>query len=240
MRFSIKDIDRSKIKISQEGLKLIGCLTMLLDHIDSIFLEGGLLRIIGRLSFPIYCFLIAEGIHHTHNPKKYGLRLLLLAVVSEIPFELAFFNDYTPYRQNVMIILLLGFCAVEGMKKCPGDIWKALWVLACGLVAEQSYADYGIHGVLLIVLFALTRDIPRKEWIQLAGMAVLFYDLGGKTLFTIWFLPVTRQALGVLSMIPISLYSGEKRTRSKAVQWGFYLFYPVHLLALWGIWRLIV
>ena len=75
-----------KFGVSQESLKLIACVTMLIDHIGALFFPYALwLRIIGRISFPIYCFLLAEGVHHTHSPLTYGLRLLLVALIQKYP-----------------------------------------------------------------------------------------------------------------------------------------------------------
>ena len=76
--------------ISQEGLKILACLTMLLDHIGAVFVRGYTLRIIGRIAFPIYCFLLVEGVLHTKNPRRYGLRLGIGLLLSEIPFDLLF------------------------------------------------------------------------------------------------------------------------------------------------------
>ena len=78
--------------LSQEGLKLVACVTMLMDHIGAVLLPQYLfLRYIGRIAFPIYCFLLAEGVHYTNNPKKYCLRLGVGTMLSEIPFDLALF-----------------------------------------------------------------------------------------------------------------------------------------------------
>ena len=82
--------------LPQEGLKLIACITMLIDHIGAVFFPSLiLLRIIGRLSFPIYCFLLAEGAAHTKHAPRYALRLLLCALISELPYDLAFSGKLT-------------------------------------------------------------------------------------------------------------------------------------------------
>lgn len=219
--------------LSQEALKLIACVTMLIDHIGSEFVSGYALRCIGRLSFPIFCFLIAEGSHYTRNPKKYGLRMAVMALVSEIPFELAFFNGVTPYRQNVMITLLLGFCALEVMKKCPNVGLKIMAAVPFALIADLVYCDYGAEGVMIIVLFGLTREMPYKYLLQFLGMLLIFGNMRSAEMFRIGFLSITMQELAALAIVPIALYSGEKITRSKLVQWLFYWFYPVHLLGIW-------
>ena len=88
--------NKVKTGISQEGLKLLACLTMLIDHIGALFFpQFQWMRIIGRLSFPLYCFLLSEGIHYTRNPMKYGLRLLLVAVLTELPYDLLFRGEFT-------------------------------------------------------------------------------------------------------------------------------------------------
>lgn len=214
---------------TQEGLKLIACITMLIDHIGSAFVPVTMLRCVGRLSFPIFAFLIAEGSYHTKNPKKYALRMLFLAVLSEYPFELAFFGGYTPYRQNVMLTLLMGILALEVMKKCPNLLLKALSVIPFALVAEWMKADYGMEGVLVIALFALTRGMRYERLIQFVCMLVIFASMNSSW---IPFGPIQfrMQILGAFAILPICFYSGEKQTHSKAVQWAFNLFYPAHLL----------
>lgn len=220
--------------ISQETLKIIACVTMLIDHIGAAFFPDILvLRCIGRLSFPIYCFLIAEGAHHTRNAKRYGLRLLLLMVLSEIPFEMAFYGRLTIYRQNVMLTLLMGFLTLEIMKKCPHYLLSLLAAVPVVWLTENLRSDYGGEGVMLIVLFGLTRQQPYRHLLNLLGMLLIFGNMPSAELWRSGSLVLTMQTLGALSILPMALYSGEKRTYSRAVQWGFNLFYPVHLLVIW-------
>ena len=101
--------------ISQEGLKLLACLTMLLDHTGAILvaeiLRSGaeygflrqlytLLRTIGRISFPIYCYLLTEGVHYTKNPRRYFLRLLIAALLAELPYDLALRGGFTGFLRK--------------------------------------------------------------------------------------------------------------------------------------------
>lgn len=239
--------------ISQESLKLLACITMLLDHIGAIliltlyrnastaisshaaFLRElyQVLRIVGRLAFPIYCFLLSEGIHHTRNPKQYCLRLLIAAAIAELPYDLALRGGFTWEKQSVMVTLLLGFLALESMKRCPQLLLKLLIPLPFAWLAGKLRCDYGANGIYLMVLFFLTREVRYAPLLQVLGMWFLFSPDHRMALNWLNGVTLTTQEWSVLSVIPIALYSGEKRYRSKGLQWAFYLFYPVHLTVLW-------
>lgn len=240
--------------LSQEGLKWIACVTMLIDHVGAVVVEalftleassGGsyarelltlyeMMRTVGRLAFPIYCFLLTEGAHHTRNPSRYALRLAVAAILSELPYDLAFYGEWTIYHQNVMLTLLLGFCALELMKRCPNIALKLLAAIPFMLLADHLNTDYGGDGVLLIALFALTRELPHR-WLW-HMLAIWFVFSPSHVMMVNWLggITITIQEWAVLAAVPISLYSGEKRSHSKVQQWAFYLFYPVHLLAVYG------
>ena len=243
--------------ISQEGLKLIACFTMLIDHIGyeivypfytgisaasaADMLEVRLLykayllcRCIGRIAFPIFAFLLVEGVHHTRNRKKYALRLAKAALLAEIPYNLIVEGGISCGKQSVMVTLLLGFLAVHYMGKSSSLAWKPVIALPFVVLAEVLRADYGWCGVVLIVLFELSREMYAPNLVRTGGMIVLFHSVSSRIIWLGNFsLPM--QVLGALSMLFIGNYSGRKQTTSKAVQWGFYLFYPVHMLILWAI-----
>lgn len=210
--------------LSQEGLKLIACATMLIDHVGAVFFPQNLwLRVIGRLAFPIYCFLLAEGARYTKNPANYALRLFVGLLLSEIPFDLALYGQISWAHQSVMFTLLLAFLMAQVMKKLP--LWvKALLVIPFAVAAELLHTDYGGLGIVMAAAFLIGRDLPEPLVIQTAGLAI-----ANLAYFTTSFI----QPAAVAAMIPISLYSGKKASRSKLLQWAFYLFYPVHLLVLW-------
>lgn len=212
--------------ISQETLKIIACVTMLIDHIGAVFMPWEYsLRVIGRIAFPIYCFLLAEGAHYTKNPWKYGLRLFIGMLLSEIPFDLALKNGLTWRSQSVMVTLLLGFLAVEAIQFLKYDILKlAVAVVAC-VLAEMLHTDYGGFGVLLIILLSQTRG---RLWLQTILLALVCWMMNSFRL-QIGGYRIPIEIFAVAAMIPIALYSGKKGTANKAIQWAFYLFYPVHL-----------
>lgn len=218
---------REKV-FSQEGLKIMACVTMLIDHIGATLIPNMNLRIIGRLAFPIYCFLLVEGIWHTRDVKKYAGRLAIGALLSEVPFDLLFFGRITWSYQSSMVTLLLGLAAVFwGRQK------KNYWLpfAVCFFVAEFLNTDYGGWGVALICMFAITEEMPHRYWLQLAGMALVFWCMDSYVLtFGSFRIPI--QFFGLPALIPIWLYSGKKLTHNWVAQWMFYLFYPVHLMVL--------
>ena len=220
-----------KKSISQEGLKLIACITMLVDHFGAAVMPAMELRIIGRIAFPIYCFLLAEGIDHTKNPKRYGLRLLAGAALAEIPFDLLFFGQVTLRHQSVMVTLLIGFLMAVWIRK-KGRFCLPLAVAF--FAAELLQADYGGTGVALIALFLYSRKMEKPLLVQAVGMAGLMLLMGSVEV-TIGIVDVPVQMFALLSLIPIGLYTGEKTTGSVWIQRVFYLFYPVHMMILYFI-----
>ena len=243
--------------ISQEMLKLVACLTMLIDHIGYEIIypiyasipvtsigsqqAAGMLhalyllcRSIGRIALPIFAFLLVEGVHHTRDRKRYALRLTTGVLLAEIPYNLMVSGSISCGQQSVMATLLLGFLAVHYMEKCHTPTMKALTVLPFALLAEVFRTDYGWTGVVLIAVFELSRQMYAVNLIRTGAMIVLFHYMPSH-IFWIGSISVPMQVLGAFSMLFISNYDGRKVTKNKAVQWGFYLFYPVHMLALWAI-----
>ena len=220
--------------LSGTALKRIACLSMLVDHLGASLLENGLfrcsaidprlvgldqlLRLVGRLAFPIYCFLLVEGFLHTHDLKKYALRMLGFALISEWPFDWAFFSGVYWGHQNVYFTLLLGLLAMkaldtsqtpEGMPALKGILGAA----ACFLAAALLHCDYDVLGLALILALYMTRKDKRAQCI--AGAVFSLFE------------PVAPLAFGL-----VWFYSGERGGSSKLEQWAFYWFYPAHIFVL--------
>ena len=217
-------------------LKLIAICTMFIDHMGYTLFPGVLwLRCVGRVAFPIFCFLIAEGCVYTHDRKKYALRLLAFALLSEIPFNLMTGGGvWNPYDQNVLWTLLLGalVCWLVDWALQKRTVWAFLLtgvaMAAAYLLLEIGNTDYGGWGMLLVVMFyAVHRapsGAPSKMTAQAFGLA--FFSLavmGGYISIELW---------SLVALIPIWLYNGQRGFSNKAVQYGFYAFYPVHILIL--------
>lgn len=223
--------------LSGSTLKIIAMTAMLIDHIGAAVLTRVMLgmgnwevydtymvlRKIGRISFPIFCFLLVEGFIHTSDKKKYALRLGMFALLSEIPFDLAFQSKVVGFEhQNIFFTLLLGFLAMMGYQYLEETypirnmqvILMQLGVFGvCMGAAELLKTDYGAIGVCCIMLLYLFRG--KKYYPIFAGW--------------ILFLSNWTAIFGFLTTL---FYNGK---RGLSLKYVFYLFYPVHLLILYGI-----
>ena len=169
------------------SLRVLAIVLMLIDHIG-YFTGESILRIVGRLSFPIFTFLIANGFRHTRDVYKYAARLAVFAVISEFAYDFAFSNKLSfvefggiipDFRlDNVFFTLLIGLCFLiinRTLEKCMKKAWLAslplLFVMSYG--ATFINADYGAIGVLWVALFGLFDVSEKKNRIPLAVGALL-------------------------------------------------------------------
>ncbi len=228
-------------------LRTIAILLMLSDHIWATYMSfGNWMTYIGRMAFPIFAFQIAEGFVHTSNFKKYALRLLGFAVITEIPFNLFYSSRwFNPYHQNVLFTLLLGLLAIyviDKLKKnhTPKNIVKSVLLLLLICVGSVlGFVDYGFSGFLMVVMFYVLRDFPFAFLAQLVAMGlinIVFFEgqVVPVEIFGKMF-EIPTQGFAVFSLIPIWLYGGKKGRSSKVMQYGFYAFYPVHMIILYLI-----
>ncbi|GGC78261.1 TraX family protein [Enterococcus wangshanyuanii] len=181
---------------------------------------------IGRLAFPLFCFLLVQGFIHTSNVTRYGLRLLLFAFLSEIPYDLAFSKQWFDWQsQNVFFTLLIGLLVIAGLRRCQSRSIKGYLIsgilIICGIFsAEWLHTDYGGWiGVLLIVVLYIFRN--HKLLKCLFGGAVILQN----SLF------------GIMAFPLIYFYNGQ---RGRQMKYFFYWFYPVHLLVLTAIQQFII
>lgn len=211
-----------KAGLTSFHLKWIAIITMLIDHIGAVLYPTELIfRYIGRLAFPIFCLLLVEGFCHTRDIYQYMVRMAIFALLSEIPYDLAFHGQLLEFgSQNVFFTLFLGIVAMYLLQKTVGWPGKAAEVLLVMWLAYFLRTDYSFEGILLIVTFYLLRE---RMWLKL---------LGGAAWNLLWLSKI--QAYGALAMLPLSLYNGE---RGKGMKYFFYFFYPAHLLILFAISR---
>lgn len=216
-------MEKSQIGISGFALKWIAIITMGIDHIGAVlYPQYIILRIIGRISFPIFCFLLVEGVLHTHNIRKYIKRLFLFALISELPFDLAFYGKIMLQHQNVFFTLCAGVIMLAVLEYRRNNIDSLLVVIGTILLTETVASDYGAGGILIILCFYV---LYRKHFLKqaaFAGVNLLYYGTGV-------------QAYAGLAAVPLLFYNGKQ---GRSMKYFFYLFYPVHLLILYLIIRL--
>lgn len=246
--------------ISGACLKNIAYLSMFIDHFFAVvfiaYLEwrvmrglstdtaGAIYQIgrdVGRIAFVLFAFMAAEGFYHTHSRGKYLLRLGAFAFLSEVPFDLAIHGTvFETNGQNVYFTLFLGvaaLCLWEAAKKHV--LLQTAGVLLCCVTAAVLKTDYMFMGVLLIVSFYLCRRSFLCQCV--AGAAVVYFGIVMVYMVRHWgegiplwtFLEAGKSELyGLFAFVFLFFYHGRKgKQLPKAC---YYLFYPLHLLLLYG------
>lgn len=223
--------------LSTNLLKLIAMAAMVSDHASVIFLgeETTLWRNIGRLAFPIFAFLIAQGAIHTKNKLKYMLRLAAFALISEVPYDMAFNGTYLEFTsQNVYFTLFLGLLSVIILDFLQDHRIAFLGIFStviCALGAYYIHSDYGFMGVVVItMMFLFSKASPSVKYVGFALSSFMTAIVYMPPLYVGF---ISAQLPAVLSAVPISLYSG--KAGRKINKYIFYAFYPAHILILYLI-----
>ena len=201
-------------------LKCIAIVSMALDHTGAVLYPSQIwLRCLGRIAFPIFCFLIVEGFFHTRDVRRYMGRLGVFALISEIPYDLAFRGVPLEYaHQNVFFTLLIGIGMMVLLERNREWPVKAVILLLAMWLAVLIRSDYNFRGVLLIFVFYIFHE---SRWLAVTAGGLWNFLYQGVI-----------QKYGVLSVLPLALYNGE---RGRKMKYFFYIFYPAHLLLLYGI-----
>lgn len=223
--------------LSGSALKCIAIITMLIDHIGAAVLarlliagNGGqflygvywAMRTVGRIAFPIFCFLLVEGFEHTGDRRKYALRLFAFALISEVPFDLAFSSTVLEFEhQNVFFTLFIGLLTMmafhtveektEWSPALRGAVLALILFVGMG-IAYFMRTDYDAKGVMCIMALYVFRKMRGPQ------------ILAGCIAFCWW------ELAALVAFIPIAFYNGKRGCNMKYV---FYVFYPLHLLALY-------
>lgn len=248
--------------LSNNAIKLMAVLSMIIDHFAKIVLTMWVFNIlfpqvelgnmaqeqyqsidnfvrftlpeIGRMAFPLFCFLLVEGYHHTRNKKKYLTLMVVFALISELPFDVAFFHIpsirsgtfpfYWEY-QNVFFTLALGIVLLKTLqkiqKKLPFEKNRILCIFAhiisvgvFAVIADLIKSDYGSMGIIYIFAFYIFRN---NRILQALSILIVYILTTGNqpSIFL------------MLSGVIIILYNGQRGNLN--LKYFFYLFYPVHI-----------
>jgi len=219
---------------------------MLIDHFGAVMLQSmqsmldepwlyaeiyALTRGIGRIAFPIFAYLIAQGCVHTKDIRKYLLRLGLLAIISEPFFDMAFWGGNINFlaNTNIFYTLFLGAAAIASYEKSKkifanrySDILSLIVVIPAMLIAWWLSTDYAHIGVgLIFFIYILQPESCMGRCIAvIAGVFALYFSNLNLLIYSL-------VAVGL-----IVLHNGKLGTNNAAIKWGFYFFYPAHIAVL--------
>ena len=231
--------------LSGSWLKVIAMVSMAIDHLSAylfrfdpdftvaLFTVGNkqvswyfLMRCIGRLAFPLFAFLLVEGFLHTHDRWKYGRNLLVFALLSEIPYDLVRRGSLFAGGQNVFFTLFLGFLALYAVErwesgKCsPGRLAVILIsLIGIGILFHTDYGSTGVGFILLLYVL-------RHNRILQAAIGCCYLPM---------------RLIAGLAFIPINLYNFQRGFIQAPIgKYLFYVFYPLHLLVIYLLRRMMM
>lgn len=253
-------------------LKIIACLTMLVDHLGArvftscyrlqftgawanVFYSYDILRIIGRLAMPIFCYCVAVGCAYSRNVWKYALRMILFAILVQPLYMTAmghstmqtfdWANNFYRvdliykffYAKKLGILFTLSFSVlILAAFRSKSYFFTFVFCLLAWLLRDKY--DYGINAVVLIVLFYAFLDKPLASFLFVFafmfnwGYNRFFSTLKLEQIFTTWKL---RPSIQMYAMLPLALIYIPMKRRVRLPKWAFYAFYPAHLAAIYII-----
>ena len=231
-------------------LKLLAMAFMLLDHTWATIWSVPWFTMVGRLAFPIFAFQIVEGFYKTSDRSRYTRRMLLFALISEIPFNLMLSDSLVyPFHQNVMFTFLIALLLMGWMERYRAERLKFVGVsVVCGLLASVlgllTMVDYFGPGVVTVLVFYFFRERKWQNfvlqllalyWLNVELLSGLAYEV--ELFGRVWW--ITQQGFALFALIPIWLYRGRQGHRSRAFRYFCYGFYPVHMLVL-GLLKMVM
>jgi hypothetical protein len=217
-----------KISFSASTLKVIAVLTMVIDHVGLLFFPHQIIwRVLGRISFPLFAFFVAEGYRRTSNLGQYTARLFIFAIISQVPLELFYrAAGLNILPLNILFTLTAGLITLTVMMRL--SLWYSIPIISFIIfVAEFFDLEYGAYGVIAVLASYLL--LQRK----LLGIVALFFLPLLYSLLQTLVGVVFVQFAAVLSVPFVALYNGKRGIPFP--RYLFYLFYPTHLILLWLI-----
>lgn len=212
-------------EVNTDLLKIIACILMLVDHLGFILNNNIYLRALGRLGFPLFVYLLVLGNNRTSNKKKYLFRLLMFALISQIPYMLLF----NILRLNVFFSLSLGLMLInikfDDLKKTL--LIQFIFIMLAAAINFILPFDYGIYGLFLFFIFYWFRD--KKLNLIMFVMITFLYC------FTI---NCYLQMLSIIALLIIYYIPGVEEKFGKELRFNkyiYYIFYPGHIYLLFLI-----
>jgi hypothetical protein len=228
--------------MNRNALKYIAVAAMFSDHIALAFIGtdnpvGIIMRLIGRMTAPIMCYFIVEGFMHTHSKKQYGKRLLVFALISQIPFSYLLTGRLLSDRLNMMFTLFFCFMILVCLEKIDNRFLRLVSCLAIFILCTNS--DWGMVAPLWVIVFAAFRNDKKKMnifylivcifWVA-RSISMNMADAG------VWYSTLW-QAGTILALPILNAYNGKAGKASRFSKWFFYWIYPLHIMIIAVIYR---
>lgn len=213
-------------------LKMVAIITMIIDHIGLFFFPHIVfLRIIGRISFPLFAFLLANGARHTKNINAYLKRLFIFACISQIPFLLANRHLSPGFHElNILFTLFLGLLAIKYINKQKTFSMRSLTIALACLIGALSHVNYGWLGILSIIFFYLCYDHFTQTTLSQGGLLLTYALLNPLRTWSLI------NVAGLASLIFIFFYNKKEGPKTAYL---FYIFYPAQYVVIFAIQVLI-
>lgn len=213
--------------MSSFTLKIIALVTMIIDHVGAIFFPQFIwLRYIGRISMPIYAFLLVQGYQHTRDFKRYVIRMAIFAVLSEVPHDLLFCGTWLEFgKQNILFTLLTALFVMRLLDASAKSRNIFMFIAALILIVAPYFLhfSYGVYGVLVPLCFFLFRKYRGIDALAFSALTYGQYVYDGNC----------TQLWAIAASVPVLLYNGKRGAAS--LKYFFYIMYPAHLLLLYAI-----
>ena len=223
--------------MSSFALHIIAMIFMLCDHMWATILDYEWLTCIGRIAFPIFAFLITEGYIHTSNINKYIKRMVIFAIITEIPFNLMVSaSPIYPFHQNVLWTFVISLLTLKYLNfdDVKNSFKSILIILLAIIIATVTMCDYFGAGVMMVVGFYIFRKSKLLQLLMMIYVNMILIqgysypiDIAGYT----YYFP--QQGFALLSLIFIWLYNGKQGYHAKWFKIFCYAFYPLHMLILY-------
>lgn len=218
------------LKINQNVLKIIAIIAMTIDHVAFAFIpcfriSNVILRIIGRITFPILIYCVVEGYKNTKSLKKYAIRLLIFALISQIPYELVISSDNLNPIFSMLISLI--FLMVYNL-----DINKILKVIAILIISYLStFVSYGAFTLVLTFVFFLS--YKNKMYLNISYLFIFMIEISNTFYNDLYKTFIVKLGL-LLPLVLLNMYSNERKP-NKFLKYAIYIYYPLHLLIIYTI-----
>lgn len=213
-------------------LKIIAVVTMFTDHVGYvIFGKFSYFNYIGRLAFPIFAFQISEGYLHTKNIKKYYIRLIIFALISQVPYMLFLSYFTSSLTLNVFFTLLFGLTAILIYDKLNNKFLGIILAICLAIVSQVIKCEYGFFGVSIIFLFYIFKN--NRIFMNISYILAVFIYYLPRLIKTNFYYPnLILYTCTTSAILLINLYNGKK---GKDTKYLLYLFYPLHLSILFVV-----